>query len=748
MLAAVAALVAAGLAPAATAWTGLDAPNPAKYAGVDSVGTTLPWDDYTDLVDPNPSSDTDGVVTRSTYGQYCEFLVDMGFDFSFYGKSYRKLAVAPWGYVRPVPATSTTTLCYTYYPYSKLGTTSPAGVIAGLWTYYYPYASPGGTIRAGATGTAGAREFAVQFDKLIESNSWQPATFEIRLYEKDNHIEVRIRDATIGVEYPWYTYSSYTGQGLQDGLYGSAGVTRGIDKQYSGYCYWSSWMGGTPVACKKVFDDVRTVYMPAPQLDFKVSPKPPCPNQDATFTAKVQSPIGDPKKVTWSFGGEGTTATYSFPDGPADTDVKMTAEFDYGFTMDWTKPVHVNGCKPPVAVFRAETVGAEAAVDDDSYDIDGRVKAWAWDFGDGSPIVSGRMPGSHVYGAEGNFEIRLTVTDNEGYSSTATQVVRVQSAIGYIGPKPVADAGPDQTVRDGTLVHLDGSGGDANRAVRVTWTQISGPVVDLEAGDTVHPSFTPAALTEDAPQVYGFALQLFDGFRTSDPDLVVVTVEPRPPVPAADAGADLQVPAGLLVGLDGSASRDAYGNPLQYAWRQAQGPAVQLDDASAMAPSFKAPDVREPTDLVFELVATNGQATSAPDTVKVTVVPALATGGAGFTHRPAYAAEPGLVEFEALVPADAGTTFEWDFGDGTAHQVGGALVRHAYQEAGTYPVTLRVRSAAGEQQLYQDSVDAYLGDARAAPAAGALPVEKSPAVAPLAVLGLLGLAALAVRRRR
>ncbi|MEA3189932.1 MAG: hypothetical protein QOD77_514 [Thermoplasmata archaeon] len=745
LLAAVAVFVGASVAPAANAWSGLDAPSPSKYAGVDSVGTSLPWDDYTNLVDPNPGLDSDGVVTRSTYYLVCEFMVDLGFDFTYYGKTYRKAAVSPWGYIRPVPDTATATFCYNYYPYSKLGTASPPGAIAGLWTYYAYYYS-GGTITAGTVGAPGEREFAVQYDKMREGTSLQFATFEIRLYEADNHIEVRIRDATVGVEYPSYTYSYYTAQGIQDGVYGVTGVTRGLDKQYSGYCSWSSWMGGTPLKCKRVFDDVRTIYMPAPQLDFKVEPKPPCPGEDATFTAKYQSPIGPPRKVTWSFGEEGETAMHRFLDGPAETEVKMTAEFDYGFTMDWAKNVHVNGCKPPVAVFRADVFGTEGAVSDESYDVDGRVKTWTWDWGDGTPKVLGRVPPAHPYTAEGSYEVRLTVTDNEGLSGTSTQVVRVKAAAGYIGPKPVADAGPDQTVRNGDRVQLDGSGADANRAVRVTWTQLSGPLVDLEAADTARPSFVPAAIAENAPQVYGFALQIFDGFRTSDPDLVVVTVEPRVPVPTADAGVDLLVPPGLRVGLDASGSKDAFGNPLTYAWRQVDGPKVELQDADQVAPSFDAPKATEPVELVFEVVAANSEERSLPDTVKVVVQPPVEANVQGFTHRPDYASGLNVVQFQATVKALDEATFEWDFGDGTAPRTG-PLVEHAYQEAGAYPVTLRVKGA-GLEQVFQDNVEVAHAEAPATPALGApAEAQPSPGVAPLAVLALLALAAFAARRR-
>lgn len=62
-----------------------------------------------------------------------------------------------------------------------------------------------------------------------------------------------------------------------------------------------------------------------------------------------------------------------------------------------------------------------------------------------------------------------------------------------------------------------------------------------------------------------------------------------------------------------------------------QGPAVTLSDATAQQPTFTAPDVQQPTQLVFSLTVTDITATlyhhkptnsqSAADTVTITVNP-------------------------------------------------------------------------------------------------------------------------------
>jgi hypothetical protein len=95
--------------------------------------------------------------------------------------------------------------------------------------------------------------------------------------------------------------------------------------------------------------------------------------------------------------------------------------------------------------------------------------------------------------------------------------------------------------------------------------------------------------------------------------------------PTANAGPDQSVNELTLVTLDGTGSTDPDGTIASYAWTQSGGPAVTLSDPSAAMPTFTAPDVAAPTDLTFDLTVTdNNGATSAPDSVTITVNPVVA----------------------------------------------------------------------------------------------------------------------------
>lgn len=102
---------------------------------------------------------------------------------------------------------------------------------------------------------------------------------------------------------------------------------------------------------------------------------------------------------------------------------------------------------------------------------------------------------------------------------------------------------------------------------------------------------------------------------------VVPAVAATPPT--ANAGADVTVPSGTRVVLDGSASTVAPGQTPSYLWTQVGGPTVTLSGANTARPTveFFAPLVASATQLEFELTVSDA-GDHDTDTVKVTVVPA------------------------------------------------------------------------------------------------------------------------------
>jgi hypothetical protein len=115
----------------------------------------------------------------------------------------------------------------------------------------------------------------------------------------------------------------------------------------------------------------------------------------------------------------------------------------------------------------------------------------------------------------------LTVSDGLA-SDTATVDVSVEN----MNHAPSADAGPDQTVDEGTQVTLDGraSGDPDSDPLTFTWTQISGPAVALSNPHSVTPTFTAPPQPSHAQATLRFQLKVEDGLGATATDEVIITV--------------------------------------------------------------------------------------------------------------------------------------------------------------------------------------------------------------------------------
>jgi hypothetical protein len=192
-----------------------------------------------------------------------------------------------------------------------------------------------------------------------------------------------------------------------------------------------------------------------------------------------------------------------------------------------------------------------------------------------------------------------------------------------------ADAGPDQTVREGDTVVLDGSNSfPRNLIIAYIWQQTGGsPTVVLEDANRAKASFTaPNVGPEGASLTFQLTVYyFFNGYIYSDTDTTVVNVSFVNDPPTADAGPNQTVDEGSAVTLNGSNSFDPdFGDSITYQWIQTGGtPTVTLNGANTAAPTFTAPNVGPGgTSLTFELTVTDlgGLEDSDTTTLNVTFV--------------------------------------------------------------------------------------------------------------------------------
>jgi K319L-like, PKD domain len=185
---------------------------------------------------------------------------------------------------------------------------------------------------------------------------------------------------------------------------------------------------------------------------------------------------------------------------------------------------------------------------------------------------------------------------------------------------PIANAGADQAVHEGLQVTVDGTGSsdpDGN-ALTYQWQQLAGPPVALSSLTVVQPTFVAPEVSSGGTTLT-FQLIVSDGQLSSAPDTVDITVKNVNHPPVAEAEAVSPVQEESLVTLDGSASFDADGDALTYAWSQTAGPAVTLVDPTTAQPAFLAPLLGSAgATLTFQLTVSDGLA-SASETVDVVV---------------------------------------------------------------------------------------------------------------------------------
>ncbi len=206
-----------------------------------------------------------------------------------------------------------------------------------------------------------------------------------------------------------------------------------------------------------------------------------CANTTVPFALSAESETGSMAPVTWDFGdgnqstGQSTTHSFARPGVYAVTAEAKLNRVGSLKTTPFAKSIVVNN--PPVAIANApRRVCPGEVVDfvgDRSFDRDGTLLSYRWNFGDGNEADGVNV--THSYAKPGRYTARLTVTDNaELGCSVANHSLEV-----FVNSAPVADPGRDSTVLIGGAVDgfvLDGSNSsDADGdALEYLWTLSDG----------------------------------------------------------------------------------------------------------------------------------------------------------------------------------------------------------------------------------------------------------------------------------
>ncbi len=239
----------------------------------------------------------------------------------------------------------------------------------------------------------------------------------------------------------------------------------------------------------------------------------------------------------------------------------------------------------PIAAVAASSVNGTVGVPvslnaSPSYDPNGSVVGYAWNFGDGSQVLS-YQPNAivqHNYASAGSFTAILWVKDNCGKVSNPGKNVFVTIGGGSGAPNqaPVVNAGPDRSITLPASASLAGSVSDdglpAGAALTKTWSKVSGPGT-VSFANASSPN-TSASFS--APGNYVLRLTANDSLITASDEMSVNASSGGNPCannqpPIANVGIDRTGTVGVSMSFSASLSSDPGGSIAGYQWSFGDG---------------------------------------------------------------------------------------------------------------------------------------------------------------------------------
>lgn len=315
-------------------------------------------------------------------------------------------------------------------------------------------------------------------------------------------------------------------------------------------------------------------------------------------------------------GGEGGSNTGSIPVVAVPTPTP-TLTPNPPPTPTNTAPVANPGPNQNVLTNTAVTLDASASID-----ANGDPLTYKWAFksrpSGSAAALSSVTDAKPTFMADvaGTYVVTLIVNDGKVDSTPVDVTITATVA----NAAPVANAGADQNVKNGTLVNLDGSASsDANGdALTYQWTidaRPSGSAATLSSATVARPTLIP-----DVAGNYVLSLIVSDGSLRSVADSVTITSSRANSAPIANAGQDQNVPTRSTVTLDGRGSTDADGDTLKFDWNLTSKPAGSAASLSTNTQSVTNFTADVAGTYVATLIVNDGTVNSAPATVAITAV--------------------------------------------------------------------------------------------------------------------------------
>jgi PKD repeat protein len=426
--------------------------------------------------------------------------------------------------------------------------------------------------------------------------------------------------------------------------------------------------------------------MKAPVALFTIYPASPEAYDTITLNASGSyDPNGYVVSYIWDFGdGNMTTATtpiithYYTTHG--NYSIVLVVSDNSGYADSTTKILTV-APHPPSAGFShtpdfpkvGETVSFNAS---QSYDIDGSIVSYNWDFGDGNSTATLIPIINHTYASYGNYTARLTVIDHDGLSDSKTYTVRIRDY-----PAVSFTITPDILALNETVV-FDASSSSPNGGAIVwyVWDFGDGSQVNVTGPATTHSYVTLGNFT--------VTLTVSDSEGLSNTMSKTIHVSQRPE--ASFTYAPLSPYTGEIVAFNASMSKPNSGVLTGYTWIFGDG-----NTTSTANPTITH-IYGTSGNYTVTLTVQNSEGLTGSTTKNVTVqnLPPIAA----FTFYPTTQATNRPVTFNAsgsYDPDGSIANYTWTFGDGNITVASVATITHVYSTVGNYTVTLQVKDSQG-----------------------------------------------------
>jgi PKD repeat protein len=423
-------------------------------------------------------------------------------------------------------------------------------------------------------------------------------------------------------------------------------------------------------------------------VGFTYEPAEPTDRDTVQFYGTFSGPA---RTWHWDF-GDGVTDTAQNPahayadDGTYTVTLTVTATDDTTYSIE--KEVTVTNVPPepsfaasPEQPLSLETV----AFSDASYDPDGTIVNWTWDFGDGTTATV-RNP-HHRYATPGTFTVTLTVTDDDGAQAGTETVLTVANR----PPVALFTYGVENltiTVDAETAYDPDGT------VTSYAWRWDAGAL--WQAGGRT------AAHTYGTSGTYLVALKIADdrGHETTHSVTVSVQRGEQQASPVAHFTWSPDNPFATENVSFSDASYEPHGTIVNWTWDFGDG---TTDHAAYPLHAYDDDGVYPVTLVVIDATGLSGETTR-----YVTVENCPPRAHVTWEPRTPKPGTPVQFQANSTDPDGIIVNWTWDFGDGSRAYDANPI--HTYAAQGTYPVTLAVTDddgataeASGEVQIAEEA---------------------------------------------